>query len=149
MRNFTLIFCIFWNHCTVWQDGSNIITRQFFEKPAMSGKTGMSYEARHQSCLYHFLVTSVTHYAPRNLSHLHSLSEPQGTLLRLAAVVTLCTMACSLRHCASRVSFSVISFIPISWPVGEGQSTGQTGNLQHTCTLFSLSWKHKKQRKKN
>lgn len=53
-------------------------------------------------------------------SHLHSLSEPQGTLLRLAAVVTLCTMACSLRHLASNVSFSAISFIPISWPAAEG-----------------------------
>lgn len=50
-------------------------------------------------------------------SHLHSLSEPQGTLLRLAAVITLWTMACSLRHFTSNISFSVISFIPISCPV--------------------------------
>lgn len=51
-------------------------------------------------------------------SHLHSLSEPQGTLPRLAAVVTLRTMVCSFRQFTSSVSFSVISFIPISWPAG-------------------------------
>uniref|UniRef100_I3K4V1 Synaptic vesicle glycoprotein 2 n=1 Tax=Oreochromis niloticus TaxID=8128 RepID=I3K4V1_ORENI len=37
-----------------------------------------------------------------------------GTLLRLAAVVTLWTMVCSFRHLTSKVSFSVISFMPIS-----------------------------------
>lgn len=72
-------------------------------------------------------------------SHLHSLSDPQGTLLRLAAMVTLCTMACSLRHSASRVSFSVISFIPISWPAAVwAEQLVKQPNSQASLSLCQL-----------
>ena len=50
------------------------------------------------------------------VSHLHSLSEPHGTLLTLAADVTLCTMVWSFWHIAPKTSFSLSSFIPISFP---------------------------------
>lgn len=73
-------------------------------------------------------------------SHLHSLSEPQGTLLRLAAAVTRWTMACSFRHFASRVSLSVISFMPISWPVGGGEQSSDV-----SCCSSSPSSQKKNQ----
>lgn len=68
--------------------------------------------------------------------HLHSLSEPQGTLLRLAAMVTFCTMACSFRHFTSSISFSVISFMPISWPAERGARLSHPDVLCRFLFLF-------------
>lgn len=58
-------------------------------------------------------------------SYRYSLSDPQGTRLTLAAAVTCCTITWSLWHLSGRVSFSVISLIPVSLPrQKKGQSAG-------------------------
>lgn len=58
-------------------------------------------------------------------SYLYSSDVPQGTRPRLAVAVTFCTTTWSLRQVSGNVSFSVISFMPVSFPGVRGHDEGR------------------------
>lgn len=60
--------------------------------------------------------------------YLYSSDVPQGTRPRLAVAVTFCTTVWSLRQLSGSVSFSVISFMPVSFPGDRGHNEGRGCN---------------------